>query len=407
MRILFLSEAFPFPLHDGGNLRTYHLLRGLASRHEVCLLSHAPRNPSDTAALSDVCRVVHVPSRPKLRRIAANALRPRGWRQPFFLWKNRAQALLDAASRLLQTDGFEAIHFNHLDTACFAVERRWAQKQVFDSHNCLSAMTARMRTGESSRLQAAHLAREYAALRDLEAAVCRRMDVTLTCSIQDAESFRRLYSAVRTEVVPNGVDCDYFQPGDSAAEEEGALVFTGTMGYWPNEQAAMYFCREVLPILRASGKATRLYLVGRDPSPRVRALHDGHSVIVTGAVDDVRPYVHRAQAVVVPLHQGGGTRLKILEAFAMNKAVISTSLGAEGIPAQHDQEILLADDAASFARRTLDVLDDAALRNRLGRQSREFAVEQFDWRTIQRSLYDVYESLFDRAAYAASGQHHE
>lgn len=407
MRILFLSEAFPFPLHDGGNLRTYHLLRGLAAHYEVCLLSHAPRNAGDTAALSNICRVRHVPSRPKLRRIAANALRRGGWRQPFFLWKNRAQALLDAATQLLHAERFDAIHFNHLDTACFAEERRWTQKQVFDSHNCLSAMTARMRTAENGRIQAAYLGREYAALRDAEAAVCGRMDVTLTCSVQDAESFRRLHSAARTAVVPNGVDCDYFQPGDAAEEEEGALVFTGTMSYWPNEQAAIYFCREVLPLLRANGKATRLYLVGRDPSPRVRALDDGRTVIVTGAVEDVRPYIRKAQAVVVPLQQGGGTRLKILEAFAMNKAVISTSLGAEGIPAQHEQEILLADDAASFARRTADVLDDPALRLRLGRQAREFAVEQFDWRTIQRSLLDVYENLADRRAYATSERHHE
>lgn len=407
MRILYLTEKFPFPLHDGGNLRSYHLLRGLAERHDVCLLSHAPGAESAIAALSDCCRVVTLRSTPKLRRVAVNVLRPGGWRQPFFLWKNRAQALLNAASRMLRAEAFDAIHFNHLDTACFAVERRWQQPQVFDSHNCLSDMTRQLRGDAVGRIRSAHLSREHAALRQQEAEVCRRTDVTLVCSEQDARAFRRLHPAVRAVVVPNGVDSEYFRPATAAEEQADTLVFTGAMSYWPNEQAAIYFCREVMPVLRASGRAIRCYLVGRDPSPRVRALHDGSSVIVTGAVDDVRPFVRQAQAVVVPLLHGGGTRLKILEAFSMSKAVVSTSLGAEGIPARHGQEILLADDAASFARQTLSVLADSALRRRLGQQARQFAVEQFDWRTIRQTLCDVYESLTDRIPCAAGASSHE
>ena len=392
MRVLFITEQFPLPLHDGGNLRTYHLLNGLASRHEVTLLSHTPKGDTQLNSLSSLCRVVTVPRKPKLARFGSNLLR-KGLRQPLFLLKNRSHALLRRADCLLRTEAYDIIHFNHLDTACFALERHWPQATVFDSHNCLSDLAGTAQTPRCGLMRRAVLIREQNLLSTAERATCARMNVTLVCSDVERSSFQRLWPDRRYEVVPNGVDTDYFIPENDEGERSGVLVFTGAMSYWPNEQAALYFCREILPILRRQNRNARIFLVGKQPTSRVQALHDGETVIVTGEVEDVRPYVRNAQVVVVPLQHGAGTRLKILEAFAMRKAVVSTTLGAEGIPAIDGRNILLADNPTQFAAQVARLLEQPSLRLSLASSALRLAQDQFDWISIQRRLLPVYSDL--------------
>jgi sugar transferase (PEP-CTERM/EpsH1 system associated) len=389
MRILFISEQFPYPLHDGGNLRTYHILRGLAREHEVTLLTHRGDSDEGLTALSNICRTALVPKTPKLARLGGNLVRM-GVGKPLFLLRNRSQQLLACADRLLNSEVFDAIHLNHLDTACFALERRWPQALVFDSHNCLSDLAGKAQKSCRGLVRRAVLNRERHLLGAVETATCARMNVTLVCSDAERNSFQRLWPGGRYELIPNGVDTGYFSPGRREEEQAGVMVFTGAMSYWPNEQAALYFCREILPILKRAGREVTVYFVGKGPSPRLRALHDGSSIIVTGAVDDVRPYIRQSQVVVVPLQSGAGTRLKILEAFAMNKAVVSTSVGAEGIPAECEDQILLADDSVSFARQIARVLEQPELRGRLGDAARKLALEVFDWQSIQQRLSGVY-----------------
>jgi glycosyltransferase involved in cell wall biosynthesis len=392
MRILFVSEQFPYPLHDGGNLRTHHILHGLAREHDVTLLSHEPMDQNGVAALRGVCHVVTISRTRKLARLGANLVQV-GTASPLFLLRNRSKELLTRAVGLLVDKPFDVVHFNHLDTACFALERAWSENIVFDSHNCLSDLAGRAGGTSQGLMRGALLNRESKLLRRTESAVCAAADLTLTCSDLERTSFQRLWPPGHYATIPNGVATDYFCPGRQSDEEPGVLVFSGAMSYWPNEQAALYICREILPLLLAWGRKVKLYLVGKRPGPRVQALHDGETVIVTGAVDDVRPYIRRAQVVVVPLRHGAGTRLKILEAFAMRKAVVSTSLGAEGIPAADGHELLLADDATSFARQITRLLDQPSLRAALGDAALSLARNHFDWRIIQQRLLKEYDAL--------------
>ncbi|MCC7339098.1 MAG: glycosyltransferase [Pirellulaceae bacterium] len=195
-------------------------------------------------------------------------------------------------------------------------------------------------------------------------------------------------------VAANGVNCLYFQPQLGHYEEEDSLIFTGAMNYFPNEQAMAFFCKDVLPRIGTSG--VKLRIVGRRPAARVRALHDGQRVLVIGEVDDVRPFVHQSQLFVVPLQQGSGTRLKILEAFAMGKAVVSTSRGAEGIPVTDGKELLLADSPAHFARCVDELLADPNRRRALGRAARDFVVSRFDWSCIQDTVREGYAAIEHR-----------
>ena len=399
MKILFVTECFPYPLDNGGNLRTYHILRGLAREHEVWLVSHRAKEYSDAAsgALNGMCRITTVEEPPPWRRTLRSFVE-RGLRSyPLFVLKNWSAPLLRAVESLLEQHEFDVIHFNMLDTACYALEHNWSQYKVFDSHNCLSAMASLASQNRSGRLWRSIFGREAAKLRETERAVCRRMDQTLVCSSDDAALFRELDETASYVVVPNGVDTQYFQANGKVQEKPGTLVFVGTMGYYPNEEAALYFCRDVMPLLKDCKPSPRLVLVGKDPPASVRALHNGKSVVVTGRVEDVRPYLGRAQVVVVPLQTGSGTRLKILEAFSMGKAVVSTSLGAQGIPARDGKEILLADDPDTFAIQVRRLLESSELRQKLGHAAQELVKQTYDWTNVSRQLLEVYESL-DKSA---------
>jgi len=228
-----------------------------------------------------------------------------------------------------------------------------------------------------------------------EARALRRFDGVLAVSDADRQSFARLYpDAVRRpiHVVQTGVDTDYFTPTHEPPRASH-IVFTGSMDWLPNEDAMLFFCDQVLPRIRAEMPAARLSIVGRAPTPAVRRLADAAAVRVTGRVDDVRPFMSEAAVYVVPLRIGGGTRLKIFEAMAMGKAVVSTTVGAEGLPVISGEHLLLADDPAAFARAVTTLLRDATLRARLGCAARSLVLERYDWSAVAGSMEDALERI--------------
>ena len=221
-----------------------------------------------------------------------------------------------------------------------------------------------------------------------------RFDGVLAVSDADRDTLARLYpDALRAPVavVPTGVDVGFFPPSPSDAASRH-LVFTGSMDWLPNEDAMLYFCREVLPIIRTEEPDVQLSIVGRAPTPAVEKLARADAVHVTGRVDDVRPYMREAAVYVVPLRIGGGTRLKIFEAMAMGKAVVSTTVGAEGLPVTPGQNM--------FARAVVRLLRDVARRRQLEDAARALVVEQYDWSAVAGDL----ESALTRVAKAAAHQ---
>jgi glycosyltransferase involved in cell wall biosynthesis len=187
--------------------------------------------------------------------------------------------------------------------------------------------------------------------------------------------------------VPTGVDTDYFRPSGTPARAT-ELVFTGSMDWLPNQDAMRYFCRHVLPLVRANEPGARLTIVGRSPTPAVLSLAKEAGVRVTGRVDDVRPYMDDAAVYIVPLRIGGGTRLKIFEAMAMGKAVVSTTVGAEGLPVADGEHLLIADEPQSFADAVVRVIRDRGQRERLGSAARALVLERYDWSAVAGALED-------------------
>jgi glycosyltransferase involved in cell wall biosynthesis len=398
MRILFLSERFPFPLFDGGNLRTFHLLRGLARDHEVTLVAHHPQEDTlhAKASVANVCRVFTVQRPSHITTIARVALRSGLRAESLFATKNWSPRLLGKARSLLRNESFDAIHFNHLDTAYYSLGSDWPQLKVFDTHNCLSEMAAQIYKDSASYSKRFVASLEVKRLKTAEANVCRKMNAVLACSDEEATQFRKLSAKNNVSTVPNGVDCEYFRRTQESSVEAGAMVFVGSMGYYPNQDAALYFCREVLPTLRNLTPPPKIYIVGRDPPSSLLALHNGTDIIITGMVDDVRTYLERAMVVIVPLRHGAGTRLKILEAFAMGKPVVSTVKGAEGIPATDGTEILLAAGTNDLVSQLRKVWNSVGLREALGNAAQGLARSKFDWTIIGEQVRAVYRGLADK-----------
>ena len=214
----------------------------------------------------------------------------------------------------------------------------------------------------------------------------------LTVSDEDRRAFIEFLPEDKVTTVPTGVDVDYFRPAESPHDGH-TLVFTGSMDWLPNEDAIIYFSREILPLIRHRVPDVTLYVVGRKPTRKVLELSKtDRAVRVTGAVDDIRPYVHKAAVYVVPLRIGGGTRIKIFEAMAMGTAVVSTRIGAEGLPVKHGENILLADEPEDFAERTVALLTQSAERDRLGRAARTFVEQSYSWGSVS----DVLETVLKR-----------
>jgi glycosyltransferase involved in cell wall biosynthesis len=232
---------------------------------------------------------------------------------------------------------------------------------------------------------------QWRKLQRYERDVCQRLDRIVVVSGADARALQRLLPSLTCTVVPNGVDTEEFQPGDPAEVSDTTLVFTGKMDFRPNVDAVLWFTREVLPLIQVEMPDVILKVVGRNPHPRLEALRHRPNVIVTGYVDDVRPYIQEAAVYVVPLQVGGGTRLKILEAMSMSKAIVSTSLGSEGIEVGHERELVIADSTEAFSRAVIDLMRDRERRRRLGRAARSLAQSTHDWRHIAPLLERVYE----------------
>jgi glycosyltransferase involved in cell wall biosynthesis len=226
-----------------------------------------------------------------------------------------------------------------------------------------------------------------------ERTYAKRCDHLLTVSEHDCKIFFNLADCQRITVIPTGVDVDYFRPVPDL-EKPDSLVFTGSMDWMPNEDGILFFLQQIWPLVRAKIPNISLSIVGRDPSKRIQALaSELEGVQITGRVEDVRPYVHSSSVYIVPLRIGSGTRLKIFEAMAMGKAIVSTTIGAEGLPVHSGRDIVLADDPAEFADAIIQLLQDPVRRAELARAARQLVEQKHSWDSVVRPFEEALENL--------------
>jgi sugar transferase (PEP-CTERM/EpsH1 system associated) len=386
MRILWLNTPLLLPLDKGGKLRTWHLMRHLAKRNHITCISFAdPKAPAAyRAGMSAVCAKLITIDRPEPTkeglRFYASVARHLFDRVPYAVAQYRSRAYRRAVRAALAGNSFDRLVCDFLVPAVNMPERLPCPAVLF-THNVEAEIWRRHAETETRRVRKRLYETQWRRMLRFEGRTVARFDRVLAVSEVDRDTLQRLYGDrldAPVSVVPTGVDTDYFAPAPSDPRSK-RVVFTGSMDWLPNADAVQFFCREILPIVREAEPDVTFTIVGRSPTPAVRRLAEDRGVEVTGRVEDVRPYLAKSSVYVVPLRIGGGTRLKIFEAMAAGRAVVSTSIGAEGLPVEHGRHLLLADDPGSFARSVIALLRDADTRAMLAREARALVTERYDW----------------------------
>ncbi|HEV8441375.1 MAG TPA: glycosyltransferase family 4 protein [Methylomirabilota bacterium] len=388
MRILWVKVGGLWPPDRGGRLRSFHLISELSRRHEVSVVTtHGPDDdaPGLAAALPDCARVVSVPYRISKQGTARFALELcRSWLSPLpvDLWKTRVPRLRQEVHRLLQAGGADVCVADFL-VAAPNVPRGASVPLVLFEHNVEHLIWARLCRTEPRWWRRMLLELEWRKMRRVEAQVCTRASLVVAVSDPDLELLSRLAPRARVRAIPTGVDTAYFSAARKP-EVPTRLVFTGSMDWYPNEDAILHFVESILPAIQREVPDVTLTVVGRNPTRRLRDAVSGPGIIVTGTVDDVRPFIAESAVYVVPLRVGGGTRLKIFEALAMGKAVVSTAVGAEGLPLISGEHFVQADQPADFARAVVKLLKDHEARERLGSAGRRLVEARYSWAEVAR-----------------------
>jgi sugar transferase (PEP-CTERM/EpsH1 system associated) len=397
MRILWLNAGLLLPLDKGGKLRTWHLMRHLARRHDITYLSFI--DPSATAGdrdgMREVCTDLHVVARSDPPKGSASfyldAARRSVNRLPYAAGKYRSRAYAERLAMLLATGDFDLVVCDFLVPAVNMPATLPCPAVVF-THNVESEIWRRHVERQRSAIARVLYRQQWQRMLRFEAQTLSRFDLVLAVSETDRDTFQRLYQGLlRAPIftVATGVDTAYFAPRPDGAGDPRRLVFTGSMDWIPNEDAMRHFCHDILPLIRAQEPEVTLSIVGRAPTPAVQRLADIPGVEVTGRVDDVRDYIGRAGVYVVPIRIGGGTRLKIFEAMGMARAVVSTTVGAEGLPVTDGRDIVIADTPHDLANAVVSLIREPARRVQLERAARDLVVTQYDWSAVAGQLEEA------------------
>jgi polysaccharide biosynthesis protein PslH len=387
MHILWVKVGGLWPLDRGGRLRSFHILSELAQSHRITVVTtHLP--PQDgheqSVALRRCEQVISIPHVPLKR---THPLFPlvlfRSWLSgvpvDMARWlipelKREVECQLDRGNYdLCIADFLFAIPNIPLDTDT---------PVLLFTHNVESMIWKRLSDMEPRTWKRALLNIEWQKTCRYEADICRKVKLTVAVSGQDRAVLTTLAPGAAISEVPTGVDTVYFSP-NGATRDQHHLVFTGSMDWFPNEDAVLYFLDSILPRIRQSVPHVTFTVVGRNPSTKLQEVAGRlQGVFVTGTVADVRPYMDAAAICVVPLRIGGGTRLKIFEALSMSKAVVSTRVGAEGLPIESGVHFLQAETAEDFARDVVTLLRDPVRRNSLGNAGRQLMQSRFSWSRV-------------------------
>ena len=396
MKILFLSPTVPFPLTDGGRIRVFNLLKQIATKNDVTLLA-LETQPTDTGAVAELQQLdiqVHlVRNTPTLPRVSfgtlVTALRKR---QPITVARYARPAYRQKFRELIATENYDLVHYEMFHTAQFRADTDLPG--VLSQQNVDSAIWRRLCDETTHPFYKLAYWTQQLAFQRYERVLSPKFDAVTCTSDIDAAVFQRHCPEDTITIIPNGVDVAHYQP-DFTSEAPAHLIYIGSMDWYPNEDAVAFFADEVFPRIQEKVPDVQFSIVGGNPSARVQKLAERDGVIVTGRVPEIKPYFAEATVFVVPLRIGSGTRLKILEALAMGKAVVSTSVGAEGLALKDGEEIFIADEPTVFADAVIRLLTDTTCRRRIGESGRARVEQDYDWRRIGDKLHHLYESLIN------------
>jgi glycosyltransferase involved in cell wall biosynthesis len=400
---LFLTPQLPYPPEQGTSLRNFNIIRGLVQQYRVTLLSFVD-SPPTAGALEhlngcDQVMTVPVPIRStttRLRRMVVDG-------RPDMAHRLQSVEFSKVLTKLLEQDAetgypFDIVQVEGIEMA-FAIELvRGASPQsriLFDNHNAEHMLQRRSLAADRAvpkRWPAAGYSWiQVSRLRRYERWVCNSADHVVAVSEEDRRLLLELGLESPVSVVPNSIDVLDYAPV-KAQRTDIDLVFVGKMDYRPNVDAVLWFANEIWPHIRQSRPETTLAIVGQKPHSRLSSLSDQDGMTITGRVEKVQPYLRRSQIFIMPFRVGGGTRLKLIEAMASARPVVSTTIGAEGFDVESGEQLILADEPSEFAQAILELLDNRTMQSSLGERAQRFA-EQYDWRRVAPRFAQIYSTM--------------
>ena len=400
-KLLFLSQTYPFPPTGGVSLRTFNIIKELSEAYEITLLSFdRKRTPatsmvpeSDLQAMRNFAQthVFKIPQQLSSYRMLLDHLRSVLHRRVFTVFRLTSSAFTVELQRQLSEWKPDLIHVDSLDLSS-VLPLLPLERVTVTHHNVESELLERRAGVEQNQLRRAYFVLQGKLQKAEERQWCPEVALNVTVSDRDSSELARRAGAGQYLTVPNGVDTEFFSPGDGCVSEQKGVVFVGGTTWFPNRDALEYFSSDILPRIRAIRSDVPVKWIGRATTAEVESF-GRLGIEMTGFVDDIRPHVRRAACFGLPFRVGGGTRLKLLDAWSLGKAVVSTSQGAEGVRAIDGGNILIRDDPEEFARAVAEVVSNVELRARLGREARATACEHYCWGRIGRGLRAAYAEL--------------
>lgn len=403
MRILIIAHKVPYPPLGGATLRNFNLLKECSKNNEIHLITFVQepylRDPDKLQSSIDVlkkyCKVV------KVFRIPTDKNKL-GWYlllfsnlfslTPYSCWRFWSYGMVKTIKEHLKKYSYDLIEIGTIALVKYAKLAPHLPKLLIH-HNIESQLLYRRSKTEKGFLARTYIAFQTYKLIRLERKACEVFDYHTTVSELDKQTLQENCPNINVAVIDNGVDTDFFQP-QNLSSEENTLVFTGGMHWYPNADAMLFFAREIWPILKKKIPNIKINVIGLAPPEELveYSKNDPH-LNVLGFVDDVRPYVAKAAVYVVPIRVGGGTRLKILDAMAQGKAIVSHSIGAEGLHVTNGKDILIANEPKQFANEVIKLIRNEKLRKKIEVSARETAENLYSWKKIAPKLQKVYDAL--------------
>lgn len=400
MKILFLTPYVPYPLNNGGLIRVHHILVNLGAKHDVTAICMEPDNDAQAQGIKVIedkgIKIETVPvansQKKELKRIYQ--LLSLASSKPYQYKQYHSRAMQSAITKHLEEGDYDLLLVEFSQMGYYDLNTDIPR--FVDQHNVEYEIMHRTFETEKSPLRKLLAYSEWKKFHKQEIQNCEKFTACLTTSQRDAEILQQRSPGMECHVIPNGVDSEFFKSANTEIDPN-MVLFTGTISYYPNTEGILWFYKNIWPLIKEKNPAATFCIAGKSPPPEVQSIADADpSVTVTGMVDDMRDYYNKAAVVVVPLRVGGGTRLKILEGMSMSKAIVSTSVGAEGIDHSDGSDILLKDTPQEFSDAVVEVMTDSTLRQKLEKGGRTLVEAKYDWRAVTDKLSDVFEQTVAR-----------
>ncbi|MBI4649947.1 glycosyltransferase [Candidatus Desantisbacteria bacterium] len=400
MNILFLTREIPYPANSGTKIRTFKILQFLSGKYKIKLFVSSftkaeIKNKKDfESVLPNVevlcgspVSVFNEKNIVKKIKFCMNLISNLFSIVPLNVKKWENKKISRRIKSYIHQENVDFIICDSIyQTANLPVTGENGNSYILLEHNIESEIIRRYMENERFFLKKMYIYYELWRMKRYEAKIWNSAKYSFVTSKVDLDILKTRVQGAKADFLDNGVDTEYFTPGIDEKEDDCILYF-GRMNWYPNSEAVYFFLTEIFPIIKAVKKDIKFFIIGKDPDKSIYKLAENDACIkILGEVEDLRPFLHKSKVVVVPIRIGSGTRLKILEAMAVGKPVVSTSIGCEGLDVFSGENILIADKPEDFAKKVIGLLNDESLRKKIGLSGRKTVKEKYDWEIINKKF---------------------